>query len=198
MEPAVRLEPPEERDLVAALRRGEPAAFDAAYARYRERIYGFLLRLSGSRCLADDLFQETFLRLARHALRLEPDTRLGPWLFTVARNCYRSYRRFALLDRQRLHEYGLAPRPAGLSPHDQAASSESGRRLEAALQGLPLKYREVLLLVGVEGLALEEAAALLGLSAENLRQRLHRGRTMIRERLAAAEARPVAAARKAS
>ena len=189
---------PAERELVAALRRGEPAAFDAAYDRYRSRIYGFLLRLSGSRFLAEDLCQETWLRLARHALRLEPDTNLGAWLFTVARNCYRSYRRFALLDRQRLHEYGLAPRPAGLSPHDQAASSESAGRLEAALQDLPLKYREVLLLVGVEGMAPEQAAALLGLSAENLRQRLHRGRAMIKHRLEDAGARDASAGRKAS
>jgi RNA polymerase sigma factor (sigma-70 family) len=197
VEPDAALVEPDERALVAALRRGEPGAFDAAYERYRGRIHAFLLRLSGSRCLADDLFQETFLRLARHAVRLEPDTRLGPWLFTVARNCYRSYRRFALLDRQRLHEYGLAPRPAGASPHDAAASSESAVRLEAALQDLPLKYREVLLLVGIEGMAPEEAAALLGLSAENLRQRLHRGRAMIKQRVAEADARG-AAGRKAS
>ena len=197
MEPAAALATPDEPALVAALRQGEPRAFDAAYERYRARIYAFLLRLSGNRCLADDLFQETFLRLARHAVRLDPDTRLGPWLFTVARNCYRSYRRFALLDRQRLHEYGLAPRPAGASPHDQAASSESAGRLEAALQDLPLKYREALLLVGVEGMAPEEAAALLGLSAENLRQRLHRGRAMIKERLEDAGA-PSAAGGKAS
>ena len=196
MEPAADLVEPAERALVAALRQGEPGAFDAAYERYRVRIHGFLLRLSGSRYLADDLFQETFLRLARHAVRLEPDTRLGPWLFTVARNCYRSYRRFALLDRQRLHEYGLAPRPAGASPHEQAASSEAAGRLEAALQDLPLKYREVLLLVGVEGMAPEQAAALLGLSAENLRQRLCRGRAMIKEQLEAGA--PGAAGRKAS
>jgi RNA polymerase sigma factor (sigma-70 family) len=188
VEPAAALVEPDERALVAALRRGEPGAFDAAYDRYRARLYGFLLRLAGSRCLADDLFQETFLRLARHAVRLAPDTRLGPWLFTVARNCYRSYRRFALLDRQRLHEYGLAPRPAGLSPHDAAAGSESAGRLEAALQDLPLKYREVLLLVGVEGMTPEEAAATLGLAAENLRQRLHRGRALIRQRLEVAGA----------
>ena len=197
MEPAAALATPDERALVAALRQGEPRAFDAAYERYQRRIHAFLLRLSGSRCLADDLFQETFLRLARHAVRLEPDTRLGPWLFTVARNCYRSYRRFALLDRQRLHEYGLAPRPAAWSPQDQAASSESAGRLEAALQDLPLRYREVLLLVGVEGLEPEPAAALLGLSAENLRQRLHRGRAMIKERLEDAGA-PSAAGGKAS
>ena len=116
----------------------------------------------------------------------------------MARNCYRSYRRFALLDRQRLHEYGLAPRPAGASPHDQAATSESAARLEAALQDLPLKYREVLLLVGVEGLEQEQVAALLGLSAENLRQRLSRGRAMLRERLAEAGAPGAAARRKAS
>ena len=184
--------------LVRRLGDGDAAAFDAVYEEYCSRLYSFLVRLSRRREVAEDLLEETWLRLVEHAGRLTPDTRLGPWLFTVARNCYRSYRRFALLDRQRLHEYGLAPRPALCSPHDQAAASEAAGRLEAALQDLPLKYREALLLMGVEGMAPEEAAAALGLSAENLRQRLHRGRAMIRQRLVEADARGAAAGRKAS
>ena len=86
---------------------------------------------------------------------------------------------------------------AGLSPHDQAAASESAGRLEVALQDLPLKYREALLLVGGEGMDPEQAAALLGLSAENLRQRLCRGRAMIRQKLEDAGARHAAAGGKA-
>ena len=81
------------RELLDGLRRGDAAAFDRVYARYRDRIYRFLRRLTGGdRPLADDLFQETFLKLARHAFRLRDDTDLAAWLYTVARNEYRALR----------------------------------------------------------------------------------------------------------
>ena len=83
-------------ECVRALRNGDAAAFDAAYALYHRRIYDFLYRLSGRRDLAEDLFQETFIKLARHATTLREDTELGAWLFTVARNAYRSHRRWVL------------------------------------------------------------------------------------------------------
>jgi len=185
VEPHSAIAAPAPRDLVAALRAGEAAAFDAVYARYQARLYGFLWRLAGRRVVADDLFQETWLRLARHAPRLAPDTDLGAWLYAVGRNCYRSYRRWALLDQQRLHEYGLWPRSGrDGAPEALAAAGEEQERLAAALQRLPLKYREALLLVGVEGFTPEQAAATLGLSAVNLRQRLSRGRALLRARLA--------------
>jgi len=78
----------DEQVLVARLREGDTGAFDEAYDAYRPRVFAFLLRMTRSRAVAEDLLDETWLRLVRHARRLLPDTRLGPWLFTVARNMY--------------------------------------------------------------------------------------------------------------
>lgn len=174
--------PHADRELVAALARGEPQAFTAAYTRYRVPIYSFLVRLSGRREVADDLFQETFLQLARHAARLRPDTELGAWLFTVARNRYRSHRRTSLLRRLRLQLATLgggaqptAP-PGPLTPFEHASHSDLGRQLERALGQLGEAQREVLLLVAVEGLEQERAATVLGISPAALRQRLARAR----------------------
>ena len=188
---------PADPELVAGLARREPWAFTAAYARYRAPIYSFLVRLSGQRQLADDLFQETFLQLARHAVRLRPDTELGAWLFTVARNRYRSHRRTSLLRRLRLQlaaprgdcdgdgggDSQLAAPPAPLTPFEHAAHSDLGRRLEQALAQLGEAQREVLLLVGVEGLAQDQAATVLGLTPAALRQRLSRARAELQELL---------------
>ena len=80
-----------EAALVERLRAGEHAAFDEVYDVYRARLYTFLVRLSRSRHVADDLSEELWLRLVTHAGRLRPDTRLGAWLFAVARNLYVSY-----------------------------------------------------------------------------------------------------------
>src|SRR6478672_6568524 len=88
----------DERSLLARLRAGDTAAFDEVYDAYRPRVFAFLLRMSRNRTLAEDLLDETWLRLVRHATRLLPDTRLGAWLFTVERNLYWSHRRDALLE----------------------------------------------------------------------------------------------------
>src|SRR6478752_8858299 len=92
------MDPVDERSLVARLRAGDTGAFDEVYDAYRPRVFAFLLRMTRSRTLAEDLLDETWLRLVRHAPRLLPDTRMGPWLFTVARNLYWSHRRDALLE----------------------------------------------------------------------------------------------------
>jgi RNA polymerase sigma factor (sigma-70 family) len=168
-------------ELIARLQCGDPAAFDEVYATWRARMHGFLLRLTGRRDLAEDLLQETWLRLARHAHRLRDDTRLGPWLFTVARNLHTSHRRWSLAELLR-SEHGAAPdMPA--SPFEETAAAQLERRLEEALADLPLAYREVLLLVAVEKLAHDDAAAVLGLSPVALRKRLSRARGLLQAEL---------------
>ena len=82
------MDPQSELALVKGLKAGEAAAFDAVYAIYNARLFTFLVRLIRNRDRAADLLEETWLRLVTHADRLRPDTRLGPWLFTVARNLY--------------------------------------------------------------------------------------------------------------
>src|SRR3954454_7862046 len=74
--------------LVRDVRAGDEAAFDAIHAAFNTRLYGFLVRLTRRRDVAEELLEETWLRFVRHADRLQPDTQLGPWLFTVARNLH--------------------------------------------------------------------------------------------------------------
>jgi RNA polymerase sigma-70 factor (ECF subfamily) len=168
--------------LVARLKAGEDAAFDAIYEAFRPRLFGFLARLSHRRDVAEDLLEETWLRLVTRAPELTDDTRLGPWLFTVARNLFASWCRRRSVDESRLSDLALSW-PGALpreSPFESAARGETERRLEAALARLSAADREVLLLVAGEELSPSEAAAVLDLSPEALRKRLQRAR----ERLA--------------
>ncbi len=170
-----------ELSLVKGLREGDPAAFDAVYEAYRARVYGFLVRLSRSRTLAEDLLDETWLRLVSKAASLRADSRLLPWLFAVARNLYWTYRRSSVLE-QTLDPSALAlwPSPdAGSSPFEAVARGELQARLERALTQLTPRHREVLLLVGVEGLRPGEAAVVCGLTPEALRQLLARARAAL-------------------
>jgi RNA polymerase sigma-70 factor (ECF subfamily) len=173
--------------LVERLRGGDVGAFDAVYDAFRARLFGFLRRLSRRRDVAEDLLEETWLRLVANARALRPDTRLAPWLFTVARNVYCSYCRSRLPWEARTVElvdlWPLAD--ARPSPFEVAAAGEFEQQLERALAALPLRHREVLLLVASEGLTPAEAAAVCGVTPEALRQRLSRARAAIASELEA-------------
>ncbi len=174
-----------ELQLVAQLRVGDAAAFDRVYAELNTRLFSFLARLSRNRNVAEDLLEETWLRLVDRAPKLRPDTRLGPFLFTVARNLYVSYCRSRMMeDSQTVDMIGLwplgTPPP---SPLESTMASETARRIEAALAQLPAMYRETLLLVAFEGMRPAEAAAVCGITPEAMRQRLTRARDAISRRL---------------
>jgi len=164
--------------LVARLKAGDTAAFEAIYEAFRPRLFSFLARLSRRRDVAEDLLEETWLRLVTKAGDLTDDTRLGPWLFTVARNLFASWCRHRAVDEGRIFAFALSW-PGALpreSPFESAARGETERRLESALARLPPRDREVLLLVAGEELSPAEAAAVLGLAPEAVRKRLQRAR----------------------
>jgi RNA polymerase sigma-70 factor (ECF subfamily) len=170
-----------ELTLVGRLRQGEAYAFDEIYAAFNKPLFTFLIRLSRRREVAEDLHEETWLRLVKHAGRLQADTRLGPWLFTVARNLHVSYcRSRALEDSAAASLMGLWPFSVNAtSPFEETAANELERRIERALANLPAASREVLLLVGVSGLDQSEVADICGITPNALRQRLHRAREML-------------------
>lgn len=175
----------DERPLVARLRAGDTDAFDEVYDAYRPRVFAFLLRMSRSRTVAEDLLDEAWLRLVRHAPGLRPDTQIGPWLFTVARNLYWSHRRDSLVEETSAPELlALWPCPTPWpSPFDLAAAGELERRVEMALSTLSPQHREVLLLIAHEGLTPTEAAAVCGITPDALRQRLLRARAALVQKL---------------
>lgn len=162
-----------DREAVTLLRRRDPRGFDLAYAAHAGRVHAFLLRLSGRRNVADDLLQHVFLRLAERGPELRADSELRAWLLRVARNAY--------LDLRRAH--GADADDTGLEtlacpPADVEARLLLGD-VERALAALRFEDREVLSLVGIEGFTPQQAAALLGIRDEALRQRLARARARL-------------------
>ena len=173
-----------ELELVDRLRRRDATAFEAVHDAFNTRLYNFLARLSNNHDVAEDLLEETWLRLVAHATRLRPDTSLGAWLFTVARNLHASYRRSRNIeDAGAADAVGLWMITPAPSPLEVAEASETERRIGAVLASLPTAYREALLLVSVEGLRPTEAAAICGITPEAMRQRLSRARALLDRRL---------------
>jgi RNA polymerase sigma-70 factor (ECF subfamily) len=168
-----------DHDALLLLRQGDSRGFDWAYARYAERLFGFLLRLSGSRAVAEDLFQHTFMRLAQVGGRLRADSDLRAWLFSVARNAFHSHARSRAV--QARSESALLPELTG-----QMASPDAGlavTELERALAGLRASDRELLLLFAVEGLSHVEVARVLDLDSVTVRKRVSRARARLAEAL---------------
>jgi RNA polymerase sigma-70 factor (ECF subfamily) len=172
-----------DRETLALLARRDPRGFDQAYASYGSRLYAFLRRLLGGdqAHLADDLLQQTFLELAEHGPELRADSDLRAWLYTVARHAFLGHVR-----RRR-----LTSEPAGLELiQDYTADAEARLLLgdvEQALGRLRLEDRELLLLVGVDGLEPHAVARMLDLEPATLRKRLARARQRLLLELERAE-----------
>lgn len=179
------VEPELEVELVSRLRTGDSTAFDEIYALFNRRLLNFLARMARNRCVAEDLLEETWLRLVSASENLRADTRLGPWLFTVARHLYVSYCRSRIRETAYTADVVfLWPCEKPKTPFDLASLGEFEERLEAAIANLPPIYREVILLVGVEQLRPVDAAEVCGISPESLRQRLKRARDLLTRSLA--------------
>jgi RNA polymerase sigma-70 factor (ECF subfamily) len=159
-----------DREAISWLRRRDPRGFDLTYTGYAARVRAFILRLSGRSDVADDIVQQTFLRLAERGPDLRADSDLHAWLFTVARN--------AFVGRARAFESlgDETPLESLASPVPDFVGRLTLGDVERALTGLPMDDRELLLLVGVEGMEPAQAAVVLGIEAAALRQRLTRAR----------------------
>lgn len=162
--------------LVLRLRSRDTSALDEVYARYHERIFRFLLRLSGKRHVAEDLFQETWLAVARDAHGIAESSDLSAWLFAVARNRHRSHRRWAMLDVTRVFSFASESEDIAPSPEGEVEARAEAKVAREAFDRLTPAFKEVLLLAVGEGLDAPRVAEVLGCTPEAARQRLSRAR----------------------
>jgi RNA polymerase sigma-70 factor (ECF subfamily) len=118
---------------------------------------------------------------------LAENSRLLPWLLTVARNLFLSHQRARSMDAHRIRELTVIHtwREPNTSPFDVASADELSQEVERALSTLPQHHKEALLLVGYEGLTPSEAAAICEVSPEAMRQRLSRARASLARELEA-------------
>ncbi len=167
---------------VVQLRRGDPDALATLMARYQNRIYRYLLRLVRQPADADDLFQQTWLRVAEKIRSFDPSRSFEAWLFTLARNLAFDHLRRARpgsIDEPASAESPedtIASRLASAEPGplDQLLAHERASHLAAALERLPVVYREVLTLRFEEEMKLEEIATVLAAPLSTVKSRLHR------------------------
>jgi RNA polymerase sigma-70 factor (ECF subfamily) len=181
--------PAEESDeqLMLRFQAGDARAFEALVHRHRTPVFSFLLRLTGDRARAEDLCQETFLKVVRASGDWAPRARFQAWLYAIARNqAVDEARRGAFRRVDPLDD----ARPAAAASEDPlpdrgAESALLRPKLEAALAALPEEQREVFLLREYSGLRFHEIASVTGVPENTVKSRMRYALEGLRARLAA-------------
>ncbi|RZI41855.1 sigma-70 family RNA polymerase sigma factor [Herbaspirillum sp. HC18] len=169
----------DDQQCVMRARQGEGRAFSELVARYQDRVYRFLLRLTRSRDDAMDLTQDTFMRAYQSLDRWQPDALFRTWLFRIARNgAIDRFRRDKVVEFVDLDEDADVPDHAA-GPEAVLETAQRLRILEEALERLPAEYREIILLREIEGMSYDELAQVLGLQAGTVKSRLSRARAAL-------------------
>jgi RNA polymerase sigma-70 factor (ECF subfamily) len=175
-------------DSLTRLKKGDVDALAPLMSHYQHRLYRFLMRLAQDPFLADDLFQQTWLRVMEKIGRFDTRRSFDPWLFSVARNLTIDYLR------QRRPDSLDAPEPSGVAPIDRLVGNtqdplervlefERGTILASAIAELPVIHREVLTLRFEEDMKLEEIAEVAGIPLSTVKSRLLRALESLRGKL---------------
>jgi len=162
-----------------------PPTWDEVVREHADRVYRLAFRLSGNRADAEDLTQETFVRVFRSLAEYTPGTFEG-WLHRITTNLF-----LDMVRRRARIRFDALPEDAG----DRLASREAGPEqaydqmnldpeIQSALDALPADFRVAVVLCDLEQLSYEEIAATLGIKVGTVRSRIHRGRVLLREALA--------------
>jgi RNA polymerase sigma factor (sigma-70 family) len=162
-------EAPDEQ-LMLAYRGGEGGAFDTLYARHRARLFRFVLRSIKARAVAEELYQEIWMRVIEARTSYVPKARFTTWLYTIAHNHLVDHWRKRGLTLVALESEEIAS--GSPDPVDHAQAREALSRFAAALEALPALQREAFLLHEESGLTVAEIAVATGSSEEAAKSRL--------------------------
>lgn len=157
--------------LMAAYRDGDAGAFDALYARHRAPLFRYVLRGVRSRAVAEELYQDIWIRVIEARRRYAPTARFTTWLYTIAHHRLVDHWRHKELAVVEPEAAEAVPAPAA-DPALRAEGREALARFAKALDALPVAQREAFLLHEEAGMTAPEIAAVTGSDAEAVKSRL--------------------------
>ena len=181
--------------LVERCLRGDERAYRELIGRYRRQVYTLALRMMRSAEDAEDVTQETFIRMFRALERYDPTRPFGAWIQTIAtRLCIDHLRRRRLnpismfqRDTQSEEEYVIEVEDPGPGPDVLTQHEQESQRADALIDSLPEHYRIVVMLRHVQDLSYEEIAEALHLPLGTVKARIHRARELLKSRIEGSE-----------
>jgi RNA polymerase sigma-70 factor (ECF subfamily) len=183
--------------LARKLLAGSMEAFENFVAAYHDKVFRYSFAMCGQREDAEEVAQETLMKVFENLDRLREPDRLKPWVFRIAKNeCLMKRRKSVFAPRAEVSLDQLMPAKSGDGdgakleiadwsglPDHLAMDAELHERIRRGVHALPETYRAVFLLRDIEGLSTEEAAEVLDVTTDLIKQRLHRGRLLLRKEL---------------
>ncbi|MGQ0764358.1 MAG: RNA polymerase sigma factor [Gemmatimonadota bacterium] len=182
-------------DLVALAQQGREFAYRELIRRYERPVYSLIFRMVRDREVAEDLAQDSFIKVLNHIDRYRPEFKLSSWLFKIANNVAIDHLRKRTLDTISMDGSPHAATAAEIeattfelaarqeSALDEMEARELGGAIEKAIEALRPEYRSCIMLRHVEGRSYEEIAALLDLPLGTVKTYIHRARHQLREAL---------------
>ena len=189
----------QDRQLIARLHAGDESAVQELAERYTPRIFQLAMRHMKNREDAEEVTQDVLMKVYRKVGEFRGDSALSSWIYRITFNTAMSrlrngrLARAAQKERERLESAANADERARMSrqpidwsrmPDEELLRLQLRQAVTAAIADLPAIYREPVVLRDIQGLSTEEASSRLRLKDQTLKSRLHRGRLMLRERLA--------------
>jgi RNA polymerase sigma-70 factor (ECF subfamily) len=157
---------PSDEWLMKKFAEGQDEYFATLYRRYGGRVYGYLKRKLSDQTVAEDIFQEVFLKMTKSRRSFKLDGHFAPWLFSIVRHCMTDAFRRGARQKSILESVALA----STSDLSESKNERDIHDVESILESLTVKDRTVLSLRYVEDLSFANVASRMGLSAANVRQ----------------------------
>ena len=179
-------------EVAARAKQGHEAAFHELVRRYERPVFSLVYRMVRDRALAEDLAQETFLKVLNGIKSYRPEYKFSSWIFKIASNAAIDHLRKRTLDTLSLNgapdattpdalaATALDPGDRGESPLEEVEARELGSAIERAIGRLRPEYRTCILLRHVEGHSYDEIAQMLDLPLGTVKTYIHRGRNELR------------------
>ncbi len=176
-----RVSDPTDKELLTKLMAGDVDAFSALVDRYKVRLFNLIYRILQNKQEAEDILQETFLRVFKEKKRYSSKYAFSTWIYTIALNLCRN----ELKRKKRFKFFGidLVKDDHRFAVYPQGNSCNLSSILEKAIASLPAKYREAFLLREVNHLSYEEMSQCMGVPLGTVKSRVNRARLMLQNKL---------------
>jgi len=174
-----------DEEVVERVKAGDTVLYELVMRRYNQRLYRVARAILHDDAEAEDVMQDAYVRAYQHLRQFAGRSPFSAWLTRIAVNAalarlHSRNRTEPLKDTEQDGEFFMTMAETSPDPEQSASRAELGQILEEAILGLPEQFRTVVMLRDVEELSTAETAAALDLSEENVKVRLHRGRSMLR------------------
>ncbi|KFM94990.1 MAG: RNA polymerase sigma factor SigW [Paenibacillus macerans] len=177
--------------LVKLARKGDQGAFAELVDLYKDKLFHLGYRMLSNRHEAEDVVQETFLRVHKNWSRYDDKQKFSTWIYRIATNlCIDRLRKrkpsyyldAEMNDQEGMDGYTLIPGD-DKTPETEYLLSETQRTIHQAIAGLPAKYKSVIILRYLQEMSLQEISEVLDMPVTTVKTRVHRGREFLRKKL---------------